>query len=217
MPSKALLKLQKNTLVDVDRIISSHAQLNHDGGGKRGLGHITRSGVLMLCAAWELYVEEVGLEIAHHLADRALEPGDLPDKVQKSIAKYVRNHKHDLKPLELANAGWGHVYLSYAQERISSLNTPKSGPVDEIYEHILGWENASNSWACGTKTINEFVKMRGEIAHRGRDSHYMNIIELKKYRKIIFEAAVGHDNGAADFLRDVSVGGLPWRGRAVPQ
>jgi hypothetical protein len=42
-------------LTDVERIIVSHAQLNHKGLGRRGLGHITRSGILMLCAAWELY------------------------------------------------------------------------------------------------------------------------------------------------------------------
>ena len=50
-------------LTDVGRIISSHAQLNHDGHGKWGLGHISHSGVLMLCAAWELYIEEVMLEV----------------------------------------------------------------------------------------------------------------------------------------------------------
>jgi len=50
MPSTSFLKFETNMLTDVDRIISSHTQLNHDGRGRRGLGHITRSGVLMLCA-----------------------------------------------------------------------------------------------------------------------------------------------------------------------
>ena len=68
----------------------------------RGLGHITRSGVLMLCAAWELYLEELLIESARVIVDRAASPDDLPEKVQKEIAKTVRDSKHELKPLQLA-------------------------------------------------------------------------------------------------------------------
>lgn len=99
MPSNALAKFESNLLVDVDRLIESHGQLNHQGMGRRGLGHITRSGVLMLCAAWELYLEEVLVESARIIIDRAASPDDLPRKVQQEIAKAVRESKHELKPL----------------------------------------------------------------------------------------------------------------------
>jgi len=65
-------------LDDVDRLIESHGQLNHDGMGRRGLGHITRSGVLMLCAAWELYLEEMLVESVRILIRRATSPNQLP-------------------------------------------------------------------------------------------------------------------------------------------
>jgi hypothetical protein len=110
MPSSALIKFENNMLVDVDRIIQSHGQLNHDGMGRRGLGHITRSGVLMLCAAWELYLEELLIESARIFIRRAHSPGQLPQPVQKEIAKVVRESKHELKPLELAGDGWKIIY-----------------------------------------------------------------------------------------------------------
>jgi hypothetical protein len=111
MPSSSLQKFETKMLADVIRMIESHARLNHDGRGRRRLGHITRSGVVMLCAAWELYVEELVIEVAGILAERANAPTGLPKLAQKELSRLVKDHKHELKPLELAGAGWEHVYL----------------------------------------------------------------------------------------------------------
>lgn len=138
MPSSALSKFEANLLVDVDRLIESHGQLNHQGMGRRGLGHITRSGVLMLCAAWELYLEELLIESARIIVARAASPADLPKKVQKEIAKAVRTSKHELKPLDLAGEGWRDVYVNHATARIQSLNTPKSSNVDTLFHLLVG-------------------------------------------------------------------------------
>ena len=135
MPSAALQKFEANMLVDVDRIISSHGDLNHDGMGRRGLGHITRSGVLMLCAAWELYLEELALESARVFVDRVDSPDQLPLPVQKEIAKVVRDSKHELKPLEMAGDGWVTIYQNQVGQLMSALNTPKSTNLDPLFTH----------------------------------------------------------------------------------
>ncbi|HHK74529.1 MAG TPA: hypothetical protein ENJ57_05120 [Rhizobiales bacterium] len=133
MPSAALTKFENKLLIDVDRIIASHAALGHDGRGKRGLGHITRSGVIVLCASWELYVEELAVEVASILSERANTPTDLPLEAQKYLSRHVREHKHNLKPLELAGAGWEQVYINCVRDVVGSLNTPKKGPIDQTY------------------------------------------------------------------------------------
>lgn len=58
MASHAFGAFQYN-LVDVERLIESHGALSGTGQGRRGLGHLTRAGVVLLCAAWELYLEHV--------------------------------------------------------------------------------------------------------------------------------------------------------------
>ncbi len=129
MPSVAFQKFERNMLDDVDRIIKSHKQLNHSGLGRRGLGHITRSGVLMLCAAWELYLEEIIIEAVNVLIERATSPTSLPQAVQKEIAKYVKESKHELKALELAGDGWKVTYHNHATQSLVGFNTPKSATV----------------------------------------------------------------------------------------
>jgi hypothetical protein len=215
MPSNALAKFENKMLVDVTRIIDSHATLNHSGGGRRGLGHITRSGILMLCASWELYVEELAVEIADCLANRANAPTQLPLPVQKELSRLVRDHKHDLKPLELAGSGWEQVYTAHVREVMGGLNTPKSNPIDESYKRLLGWENPSQHWTLGKDFINDFVKVRGDIAHRGSDADYVRVGDLKdKFVAGVSATVIEHDNAACDFLNGSSVGGRPWRRRA---
>ncbi len=215
MPSSALSKFENNLLVDVDRLIESHGQLNHQGMGRRGLGHITRSGVLMLCAAWELYLEELLIESAKILGDRAGAPSDLPKSVQKEIAKAVRESKHELKPLELAGDGWCDVYIDHARVRAQHLNTPKSGNVDPLYKCLVGIEGLSDAWSVGANNIDDFVTTRGDIAHRGRAAGYVKIGKLRTYKDQVVRTVIDTDNALVDFLRDNIRGRAPWRRRTV--
>lgn len=215
MPSSALQKFERSMLVDVDRIIESHGQLNHDGLGRRGLGHITRSGVLMLCAAWELYLEELLVESVRTLIRRADIPTQLPQHVQKEISKTVRESKHELKPLELAGDGWKTVYDNHTTQTIQGLNTPKSTNIDPLFKRFVGIENLSNSWSIGEEALNAFVTARGDIAHRGRDAGYITIINLHEHRAQILRCVIDTDNAMADFIQRKSIGGSPWRRRAI--
>lgn len=215
MPSIALRKFEQKLLVDVDRVIESHQALGHDGQGRRGLGHITRSGVLMLCAAWELYLEELAVEVATHLAHRAASPSQLPQAVQRELSRYVREHKHDLKPLELAGAGWEHLYVSHVREAVGLLNTPKAGPVNQLYEKLIGWESPTDCWSLIIDFINRFVSARGDVAHRGSDARYVRIGTLREYRDGVVQTVIEHDNAASVYLRDNSIGRRPWNRRTL--
>ncbi len=214
MPSSAFQKFERNMLVDVDRTIEAHANLNHDGRGKRGLGHITRGGVLILCTAWELYLEEVIPEGIRFFIDRIESPIGLPKDVKKELARTVKASKHELKPLELAGEGWKNLYRNHANETLAGLNTPKSENLDRLFKRLLGVPSISGSWSVGAQTINDFVKIRGEIAHRGRDASYVNILQLSAFKKVIVSAAIDTDNHLAGFLRDNTPGtARPWNRR----
>lgn len=169
----------------------------------------------MLCAAWELYVEELLVEAARVLRDRASSPDQLPLPVQKEIAKAVKESKHELKALELAADGWKTVYDSHVNQRASALNTPKSTNLDTLFEHLTGMTAVSATWSIGAMEVNNFVTARGEIAHRGRDAGYVTIDSLKSYREQVIRTVLDTDNAMADFIRANALGGNPWRRRPV--
>jgi len=198
-------------LVDVQRLIESHGALSGTGQGRRGLGHITRSGVVMLCAAWELYLEHVLVEGLRFGVAPAGGPGDVPKPVQKQLSRIVKEHKNELKPLELAGEGWRAVLLDHAESKVNSLNTPKAGPVNQLFNKLLGVEELSACWNIGADAVDEFVSARGDIAHRGRHAAYVRIWQLDAYRNSIRSAAIDTDNRVAEHIRDnFPVNRKPW-------
>ncbi|MDA5093274.1 HEPN domain-containing protein [Aliiroseovarius sp. KMU-50] len=214
MPSQALQKFENRLLTDVHRLVESHNQLNHNGRGRRGLGHITRSGVFLLCAAWERYIEDLAIECTNKLADWAASPEDLPLSVQKEISKYVKSHKHDLKPLELAGNGWEHIYTTHAEALCNSLNTPKLAPVRDLLKRTAGWETDFDELEVDTEFVDPFVSARGDIAHNGSDADYVTLANLENYLRQISALVLIIDNAACDFL-NTHTGTRPWRRRTA--
>ena len=168
----------------------------------------------MLCTAWELYVEEVILEGVQFFVSNVDAPNELPKDVQKELARTVKESKHDLKPLELAGEGWKSLYQNHADETLVGLNTPKSGNLDSLFKKLLGVSSISENWGVGAPTINDFVGVRGDIAHRGRAVSYVKISKLTEYKKTVSSAAMDTDNFLSEFLKDKTPGrSRPWNRR----
>ena len=211
MPSAAFQAFRYN-IVDVDRLIESHESLHGGTVGKKGLGHITRSGIVMLCASWELYLEMLSVEVAVHLSNECISPDLLPNKVQHVLAKMAKDSKHELKPLEFAGDGWKQVLKNHAEDLCRGINTPKAGVINELFHRVTGLENISDSWSHGKEKIDKFVSVRGDIAHTGRHADYIKIGELSEYRAIIDLSAVETDNALATYLRSISPKKIkPWK------
>jgi RiboL-PSP-HEPN len=217
MTSSALTKFECTMLKDVDRIIDTHKSLLTGGKGKKALGHLTRGGVLLLCAAWELFMEELLVEAVKACREKAITPDNLPLPVQKTIAGYVKESKHALKPLALAGDGWKAIYLDIANETVAALNTPKSHNIDKIFHDLLGINELSKCWSIEAKNVNLFVEARGDIAHKGSDSEYVTIAILRDNYKVgICRTAEETDNAVSTHIRDsFDPKSYPWNRRKL--
>ena len=213
MPSIAKKRFKKKLLPDVFKLIEAHNELNPEGRGRRYLGHITRSGVIMLCAAWELYVEDVCKEGVVFLTKDSKAPAFLPDRIKGMISKHVKSSKHDFSVLELCHHGWKKVYIDAFQSAIEHVNTPKFGPISDLFYDWLGVNSKEleDSWRHDFEELNNFVTLRGEIAHRGADAQYVNRNSLMSYAELIEDFVVDTDNFLADHLRHIDDGNKkPW-------
>ena len=179
-PSSAYQTFKYN-LVDVDRISEAYEELAPTGQGKRGLGHLTRSGIVTLCACWEQYAKDVIIEGVELIREAATTPDDLPDRVKQVLSRKVRDAKHHLKPLELAGNGWRDVYLGYAKADVGRMHSPKAGNIQELMSSYLGvTEQLSDAWTSGKDTVNDFVDLRNSIAHKGRrEKGYTKFYEVR--------------------------------------
>jgi len=195
MPSTAYNKFHDN-LEDVRSLLLTHEQLNPVGQGRRAMGHLTRSAVVMLAACWERYIEQVLLECIDILTNNLPAPGSLPMAAQKTISAHIKSRldKHELAPLTLANFGWVQVYRELAVAETEKLNTPKSGQVDVMYQRYLGIARLSDCWSITAQQLDDFIAVRGDIAHNGREAPYVRVTAMKEYIAKIYQTVIETDN-----------------------
>lgn len=217
MPSSAYQQLHWN-LQDVSRLEDAHDALNPEGQGRRALGHITRSGLVMLCAGWELYFEDLVAESVEIITANCNNPAELPIDIRRSILKAANKPKHELSALALCGDGWKQIYKSAVSSEADKLNTPKSEQLGLLAKHYLGIENISTEWEIGADGVNEIVSARGEIAHRGRNAAYIPIWQLRQHKNRLLYTATETDNFVGEYLRDMlDLGTKPWRGKRLPE
>lgn len=212
MPSNARKLFRDKLLPDVAALIETHRTVNPNGQGRRALGHITRSGVVMLCAAWELYIEEVLVESVKFLVAHEDLPNRLADNVKGRIAQAAKSDPHAHGALRLCGDGWKAVYVEAVKKDCAGLNTPKFGQVSELLEKWLGLPPADleGGWRTDRATLNDLVTLRGDIAHRGADAAYVRISRLGELKAESDDRVVDTDRVLSDYLFRLA-GRRPWR------
>ena len=69
----------KAALGDVTNVLGFHEGIGGKGRGRRpdSLSSLNKSGIVLLCAAWESYVEAVIVDCAENNVAKATKPSDL--------------------------------------------------------------------------------------------------------------------------------------------
>jgi hypothetical protein len=179
MPSNAKNSFAR-ALVDVDNLLWFHENEGGDGQGRRGahFQSLNKSAIVLLCAAWETYVETVIVECVDRNVNAANAPTDMLRPIQKITQLHIREGRVENAWTSVAGDGWKDLTKSLIRGRVAALNTPKPGPVTELIKAALGLEDIKDNWTwhrnpLGTPAakLGDFVSLRGAIAHGERPEH----------------------------------------------
>ena len=179
MPSQAGQKFAENRK-DVERLVEIHVDLVGDESGRKyGVEVLNKSAVVLICAAWEAYVEDLVQEGLGHICTHCPDPNRLPPNLQREIADEIKRESgsNPVAPWKLAANGWRtelqNNLTRLKAQYVHHWNTPKSDKVDFLIEKSLGLANLSSNWKRTTLTVtkarkklDDYVGLRGDIAHR---------------------------------------------------
>jgi hypothetical protein len=209
MPSGSYKVFKNYYMRDIEKLISNYQEIKGDGRGKRSLDHLMRSGVLLLAAAWESFNEEVIYESAIFLSGN-IEPKDMPVEVKKNVSKSIVKdfEKNRIAPFEkLTDDNWIEYYWDLVWNDIQNLNTPKTRQLNGLYKIHLGIEEISSCYS--DETLDDFVTLRGQIAHRMRTKEYFKLDKLKELITLINHLVKDTDYYLYAYLKELS-GKAPW-------
>lgn len=178
---------------DIDRLLEIHSDLAGDTPGrKHGVAVLNKSGVVLTCAVWEAYCEDLAAEAVKHLADNAASPDDLPKQLRKNLATELKAQRNELAVWALADDGW-RAYLKTRLEDITEarnrkLNTPKSVNIRQLFVDAAGIADVTRCWRwrhmsaqSASKKLDSFVALRGSIAHRAAASHSVKKSHVRNF------------------------------------
>lgn len=181
MPSKSKQTFESNK-ADIEQLWQIHQEIAGEGRGrKRGVEVLNRSAIIFVTACWESYIEDLAVEAFDYLLANAPGAAAIPNKVKSLAIKDIKGDPNPLRLWDLADAGWRAILLAHKTEVhdkwLGKFNTPKSEQVDGLYEDLLGINSLSSHWHWNRMTsdrakakLDEFITIRGNIAHRIRDA-----------------------------------------------
>lgn len=218
MVRKPLETFEEN-LEEVKNLLAIHKITTGEKPGRRHSGFTTlnKSGVVLLVACWEAFVEDLADKTFSALLRKARGPKNFPKKVQKLIVKSLtKEGESELKVLELAEGGWKKIFNSYRSETtaklIKGVNTPSAENIDNLFSELIGIDNLSKCWswrkttpASARNRLSKLIKLRGDIAHRVKSKSEKTVRKdiVEEYLEFIKRIAMLSNNRVDLYLRNL--------------
>lgn len=178
LPSKARMAFDESCK-DIDRLLEIHEGLGGKAKGRRyQLEVLNKSAIVLITAIWEAYCEDITSEAIEHIVEESPNAEALSKEIRKSVAEELKRDNHELAVWGLADDGWRSVLrtrlTTMQAERARNWNTPKAENAKNLFSRTLGidisagwnWKGMSSQQA--QKKLDNYVHLRGEIAHRGK-------------------------------------------------
>ncbi|PJZ59447.1 hypothetical protein CH376_23650 [Leptospira adleri] len=156
-----------------------HKELSSAKKGRREdrLSVINRSVMIFISACWESYVEDIVIESFDFILTEATNSSQIPIRVRMKAIDDIVKSEDKRRIWEISDNNWKKILIKRKDEIledwIGDFHTPKAKNVDKLFADLLGITQISLSWywqkmdcTKASKKLDEFVTIRGNIAHR---------------------------------------------------
>lgn len=215
------LKLFVENQEDIEQLWVIHEDYAGEGRGrKHGVEVLNRSVIVFVTAIRESFIEDLAQEAFDYLITHASDSSHIPQKIKNHIAAAVLNQKDPDRVWEVADLGWKQVLASHKsavlEKWVGNFNTPKTEPVNKLFDQLLGIPALSNNWHWkgvspkkAAEKLDKFITMRGDIAHRLRHGKPVGKGDGFNYLMHVISIAFHTEFAVGDHLARVT-GTYPW-------
>jgi hypothetical protein len=148
--------------VDVNNLFAIHGDIT---GGIQGQGRnvtpsLLRSSVVLMCAAWEAFIEDVCIEGIELLINSGADPKVLPNGIKTSVGETLKAG-NALDAWSLAADGWKSALKTGVEQKCDRLNSPKYKNIEGLVHQCFGIRELKRNWT--------WQKMSADTAARKLD------------------------------------------------
>ncbi len=128
----AHIRRMQSNMTDAMTLMEIHEKLTGKGPGFRHRVEIlNRSGLVLLVACWEAFVEDLARHAFQILLQNAKKPSAIPKKVQVEALKILDVNEDASKSWQLAGDGWRTVLAKHQTEVLRPIDKQRQGALRE--------------------------------------------------------------------------------------
>jgi hypothetical protein len=112
--------------------------------------------------------------------------------LRKLVARELKDDLNNLAIWQLADDGWRTVLTArlerLQEEHNRALNTPKTNQITALFTDAVGIDDVADQWywqkmesARAKEKLDEFITLRGDIAHRGSAARSVHKSAVRNY------------------------------------
>ncbi len=160
---------------------------------------LKRAAVILLVTAWETFVEDMVCNLFVEKLELAKSPSDMPEAFKATAVQWAqRKNTRAITPDDLAHwsgDGWKKEVKKKFDNDILQFNTPNFAKTDTLFKRYIGiraqelWKLPGHPIALVQKKLDEIIKLRGDIVHRGKtkfgDFPSISSVEVVRAVKLI--------------------------------
>lgn len=184
MPSLAKKKLIEN-LGDVERLQSLHSTVGGNSKGRRwNVECLNKASLVLICGAWEAYLEDLCEECANFLLLHGAY-GGLSAQANGLRINYLATNPGATQVQILLHLG-DNLWVE------NKFNTPKSAKVMSLFDRVLAIPDVTTTWRWKKSSITQtcsrldrYVRLRGEIAHRSSAPSYVRKPVVSAFSELV--------------------------------
>jgi hypothetical protein len=211
----------KSNVTEALKLLDIHEEVTGDKRGRRyNVEILNKSCIVLITACWEAFVEDIVSSALQHMITNCTAPHSFPPKLLKIIAEELKSEKHELRIFDLSGDGWRKIMVEHKDKMINkyigSFNTPRFGNVDLLMQNTLGindlsscWQWKSMSYHNARSRLNDYITLRGAIAHRLRTAKAVTKTQAVDYTVLIIRIAVKTSNHIRKHVHNITAT-YPW-------
>ena len=213
MAAKQFQNLKRN-ITDVRRLLEIHEIIaGKSAGYKHNVEVINKSGVVLLVASWEAFIEDLALTAFEAMLSKATKVATFPNKVLTLASRDLRQSPDETQVWKLAERGWKAVLRQHKnrilEKHIGDFNTPRARQIDSLFQCLVGLNHLSSHWHwkrmtpdSAVKKLDSLVTLRGDIAHRVAASEKVYKADVYDFIDFVHRLAVISSNRVRSFVYD---------------
>jgi hypothetical protein len=211
MAAKQFENLKRN-ITDVRRLLEIHEIIaGKTAGYKHNVEVINKSGVVLLVASWEAFIEDLALTAFEAMLSKAKKVATFPNKVLTLASRDLKQSHDETQVWKLADSGWKTILRQHKdkiiEKHIGDFNTPRARQIDSLFQCLLGLNNLSSQWhwnrmsaVSAVKKLDSLVTLRGDIAHRVAASEKVYKGDVYGFIDFVHRLAVISSNRVRSFV-----------------